>query len=78
MLTDEHWRRTVLALLPEQIRTQVPARDTPRLLAIELLQTCERFADGVHSLLDAVRFAVGEENTGAVRLAEALRQWGGP
>ena len=59
LLDDEQDRRTVLRRLPERIRTQVPSRDTARVQAVALADTCERFDGGGQSLLDAVGAVAG-------------------
>jgi nucleoside phosphorylase len=77
LLSDEQDRRTVLRRLPERIRTQVPTRDTARVQAVALADTCERFHGGGVSLLDAVSSVAGD-NPDFPRFAEAMRlHWRG-
>lgn len=72
LLSDEQNRRTVLRRLPERIGTQVPTRDTARVQAVALADTCERFPGGGESLLEAVSSVAGDD-PGFPRFAEAMR-----
>jgi nucleoside phosphorylase len=74
LLANEHRRRTIHTLLPQRIATQVPARDVPRLQAIELVQTCERYPEGAGSLLQAARLTAGDGDPDFERFAAAVRR----
>jgi len=77
LLSNEQNRWTILRRLPERIRTQVPSRDTARVQAVALADTCERFPGGGQSLLDAVALVAGDDPD-FPKFAEAMRRhWRG-
>jgi effector-associated domain 2 (EAD2)-containing protein/TIR domain-containing protein len=57
-LLDPLARARVVALLPRDIRATVPYADQPRPHLIQMITTCERFADGPAALLQALDVTV--------------------
>jgi nucleoside phosphorylase len=73
-IRDDYQRRTVLGLLPERIRTQVPDNPVARLHVVGLVQTCQRYPDGAEKLLDALRVALGEDSHEVDRVAAVFAE----
>jgi nucleoside phosphorylase len=69
---DDVDRRTVLGLLPQRIRTQVPDNPVGRLHVLGLVQTCQRFPDGAQALLGALHLALGEDSPEVERIAAVI------
>lgn len=75
VIQDDHQRRALLATLPSQIRTQIADHLVARLHVISVVQTCERFPNGVEALLGALRLALGEQSAEVERVAVAIANY---
>jgi nucleoside phosphorylase len=77
LLSDEQNRRTILRRLPARIGNQVPTRDTARVQAVALADTCERFPGGGQSLLEAVSSVAGDDPDFPAFADAMRRHWRG-
>ena len=62
VLADDYQRRTVLLLLPADIRAEIPDNNRGRLHLVSLVQTLDRHPDGRAALLSALATALGERS----------------
>jgi nucleoside phosphorylase len=57
---DDRQRRAVISVLPDEIRGAVPDNPTPRLHVISIIQACQRFPDGMTTLVETLQVATGD------------------
>jgi len=77
-INDSETRRILVAMLPHNIRTQVPYQAVPRLQVIAMVTTCAGFPHGAQALVQALESCLPTDSP-AVEIARAviIEHWPG-
>jgi hypothetical protein len=74
---DHQRRQTLLSNLPPSIRNGVRITAVARDDALNILETCSDFANGIQDLLDTISLLDGQESMSYQRLVEMISNLGG-
>ncbi len=74
---DHQRRQTLLSNLPPSIRNGVRITDIARDDALNILETCADFANGIQELLDTIALLDGRESLAYQKLVQTIASLGG-